>query len=61
MVLYPNTAVIGRSVIGAGSVMSQGTSIVNRSTPGNCMVFAGEAGDLVLKPPTRDVLADLFR
>jgi serine O-acetyltransferase len=61
VVLYPGTAVIGRCVIGAGSVIAQGTSVVNRSTPGHCMVFPGPAGGLVFKPPTRDVLADLFR
>ncbi|MGZ5236885.1 MAG: hypothetical protein ACXWCV_11280 [Caldimonas sp.] len=61
VVMYPGTAIIGRCEIRAGTVISQGTSIVNRSTPGNCMVFAGEAGGLAVKPPTRDVLADLFR
>ena len=61
VVMYAGTAIIGRCEIRAGTVVSQGTSIVNRSTPGNCMVFPGEAGGLVVKPPTRDVLADLFR
>ncbi|MEP7301198.1 MAG: hypothetical protein ABI699_06695 [Caldimonas sp.] len=61
VVMYPDSAVIGRCEIGPGTVIAQGTSIVNRSTPGNCMVFGGEAGDLVFKTPTRDVLADLFR
>ena len=61
VVMYPGTAIIGRCEIGAGTVVSQGTGIVNRSTPGDCMVFPGEAGGLVIKPPTRDVLADLFR
>ena len=61
VVMYPNTAIIGRCEIGAGSVISQGTSVVNRSTPGRCMVFPGEAGGLVFKPPSRDVLADVFR
>ena len=61
VVMYPNTAIIGRCEIGTGTVVSQGTSIVNRSTPGSCMVFPGDAGGLVIKPPTRDVLADLFR
>ncbi len=61
VVMYPNTAIIGRCEIGAGTVIAQGTSIVNRSTPGNCMVFQGDGGGLVVKPPTRDVLADLFR
>lgn len=61
VVMYPNSAVIGLCAIGAGTVISQGTSIINRSTPGNCMVFQGDGGGLVIKPPTRDVLEDLFR
>ena len=61
VVMYPNTAIIGRCDIGSGSVIAQGTSVVNRSTPGDCVVFPGTAGGLVFKPPTRDVLADLFR
>jgi serine O-acetyltransferase len=46
VVLYPNTAIIGRCEIGAGTVVSQGTSIVKPEHAGNCMVFAGEAGRL---------------
>ena len=61
VVMYPNTAIIGRCEIGPGSVLAQGTSVVNRDTPGDCMVFPGEAGGLVFKPPTRRVLDDLFR
>ena len=61
VVMYAGTAIIGRCEIGPGSVISQGTRVVNRSTPGDCIVFPGEAGELVFKPPTRDVLADLFR
>ena len=61
VVMYAGTAIIGRCEIRAGTVISQGTRIVDRSTPGNCMVFPGEAGGLVVKAPTRDVLGDLFR
>lgn len=61
VVMYPNTAVIGRCDVGAGSVIAQGVSVVDRSTPGNCMVFQGAAGALVFKPPTRKVLDDFFR
>ena len=60
VVLYPNSAVIGRCEIGAGSVIAQGVGVVNRDTPGDCMVFRGEAGGLVFKPPKRRVTADLF-
>jgi serine O-acetyltransferase len=49
-IMYPNTAIIGESHIGDGSVISQGVSVINRATPGNCLVFQGEAGELVFKP-----------
>jgi serine O-acetyltransferase len=61
VVMYPNSAVIGRCEIGAGSVIAQGVSVVNRDTPGQCMVFQGAEGGLVFKPPTRPVLDDIFR
>ena len=61
VVMYPNTAIIGRCEIGSGTVIAQGTSVVNRSTPGDCIVFQGVAGGLLFKPPTRAVLDDLFR
>ena len=61
VVMYPHTAVIGRCRIGAGSVIAQGVSVVNRDTPGDCLVFQGAGGGLVFKPPPRAVLADIFR
>ena len=61
VVLYANSAVIGRCEIGAGSVIAQGVSVINRDTPGGATVFQGGAGELVFKPSTRDVLADIFR
>lgn len=61
VVMYPNTAIIGRCHIGSGSVLSQGVSVINRDTPGNCMVFAGENGNCVFRQPARNVLADIFR
>jgi serine O-acetyltransferase len=61
VVMYPGSAIIGRCEIGSGSVIAQGVSVVNRSTPGDCMVFQGSGGGLVFKPPTRPVLDDLFR
>jgi serine O-acetyltransferase len=61
VVMYPNTAIIGRCHVGDGSVLSQGTSVVNQDTPGQCLVFAGAAGKLVCKPAGRDVLDDIFR
>jgi serine O-acetyltransferase len=61
VVMYPNTAIIGRCKIGPGTVLSQGVGVVNCDTPGNCLVFRGAAERLVFKEPKRDVLNDLFR
>jgi serine O-acetyltransferase len=61
VVMYPNTAIIGRCNVGPGTIISQGTSIINRDTPGSCVAYPGTGGDLVFKPAKRDVLADIFR
>lgn len=61
VVMYPNTAIIGRCEVGDGTVLSQGVSLINTSTPGHCTVYAGQAGAVVCKPAGRDVLADIFR
>ena len=61
VVMYPNTAIIGRCEVGDGTVLSQGVSLINTSTPGHCIVYAGQAGEVVCKPARRDVLADIFQ
>ncbi len=60
VILYPNTAVIGRSVVENDAVVSQGTSVVNACIPAGQMAFAG-AGGLVFKPRPNDLLGDYFR
>lgn len=61
VVLYPNSAIIGRCQVGDGSIVSQGTSVINQDVPGHCVAYAGQAGALVFKAPTRDVQGDIFR
>lgn len=61
VVMYPNTAIIGRCKVGDGTVLSQGVSLINTSTPGHCAVYAGQGGSVVCKPAARNVLADIFR
>ncbi|MDH0141538.1 hypothetical protein [Aquipseudomonas alcaligenes] len=61
VILYPNTAVIGRCQIGDRSFISQGVSVINADTPGNCCVYQGSAGSLAFKPPKHDILSDFFR
>ncbi len=60
VVMYPNTAILGRSNIGPRTYLAQGASIVNQDTPGNCIVFEN-ARQLTFREPDRDILADLFR
>jgi len=61
VIMYPNTAVIGASNVRSGSVIAQGVSVINRDTPGNCLVFQAEAGALAFRDMDRDILADIFR
>ncbi len=61
VILYPNTAVIGRSLVRKNSVISQGTSIINQETPGDCLVFTGEKGKLQVRANEKNILADIFR
>ncbi|MCR5877522.1 hypothetical protein [Phenylobacterium sp. J367] len=61
VVLYPNTAVIGRSVVESDTVVSQGTSIINRRVPAGQMAFRGPDGGLAFSPRPDDLLAEYFR
>lgn len=61
VIMYPNTAIIGRSLVRSGTVLSQGVGVINRDTPGNCLVFSGADGALTFKTPKRDALSDIFR
>ena len=61
VVLYPNTAVIGRSVVEDDTVVSQGTSVVNRHVPKGQIAFAGEPGKLAFSPRPDDLLSEYFR
>jgi serine O-acetyltransferase len=61
VVLYPNTAVIGRSVIGSDSVLSQGVSAVNKTVPSGVIAFRGEGADLAFQPRPDDLLQEYFR
>ena len=61
VVMYPNTAIIGRSHLRENTILSQGVGVINQDTPGNSIAFRGENGQLIFKPSSRDILADLFR
>ena len=61
VVLYPNTAVIGRSTVEADCVISQGVSIVNKHVPAGSIAFAGAPGQLAFRPRPDDLLKEYFR
>jgi len=61
VVLYPNTAVIGRSVIGDDAVLSQGTSAVNKTVPPGMLAFRAGGTDLAFSRRPDDLLAEYFR
>jgi serine O-acetyltransferase len=61
VVMYPNTAIIGRCNVRANTVIAQGVGVINCDTPGNTLVFRGKNNNLVLKPLKRDIIADYFR
>ena len=61
VVMYPNTAIIGKCHIRKNTILSQGTGIVSQDTPGDSIAFSGENGKLVFKPSKRDIRADIFR
>ncbi|ASU41585.1 hypothetical protein hmeg3_21240 [Herbaspirillum sp. meg3] len=60
VVMYPNTAIIGRSHVRKNSILAQGVSVINSDTPGETAVFRGPEG-LLFKPLQQDVLRDIFR
>jgi serine O-acetyltransferase len=59
VVLYPGSSIIGDCHIGARSYISVNTSVINRETPGNCLVFSS-GSQLTFKPPGHDILSDFF-
>ena len=61
VVIYPNSAVIGRSVVGDDAVLSQGTSVINKTVPAGMMAFRAGGTDLAFQPRPDDLLQEYFR
>lgn len=61
VIMYPNTAIIGRCHVRSGTVISQGVGVVNQDTPGNCLVFCDFGKSLKFKQNKRNILEDIFR
>jgi len=61
VVVYPNSAIIGRSVIGDGAVISQGTSVLGATVPAGQTASMGPGGKLSFRPATPELLKEYFR
>lgn len=62
VVLYPNTAVVGRAVVEDDCVISQGTRVINKRVPKGSMAFASDRpGELAFRPRPDDLLQEYFR
>jgi serine O-acetyltransferase len=59
VVLYPNSSVIGSCRVRENTVLAPGVQLVNRDTPGNCIVFLGEKGQPFFKP-VKEYYADRY-
>lgn len=61
VIVYPNSTVIGNSVIGENSVISSGVQVINKKIPKSSIVFRGENQNLILKPNKGNELDKYFR
>lgn len=61
VIIYPNSGIIGDCAIGNNTVISQGTSVIDRATPENSICFQGVNGNLTFKKAKHPYLEDYFR
>ncbi|WP_394848574.1 hypothetical protein LZC95_14080 [Pendulispora brunnea] len=59
VILYGDTAVVGKTHIGRNTWISLGTKILDQDIEGNAIVF-GRSPDIVIKRAKRDVVQSLF-
>ncbi len=61
VVVYPNSAIIGRCDVGAGAVVSQGTSVLDATIPPGQLAYTGADGRLAFRKAPTDILSEYFR
>ncbi len=61
VILYPQSAVVGRAVIEDGAVLSQGTRAINQRVPAGQMAFTDAGGKLAFRPTPGDLIQEYFR
>lgn len=60
VLMYPNSAIIGRSLVRSNTVIAQGVGIINKDTPGESIAFR-DGDEIKYKPLKRNILKDIFR
>ena len=60
LVMYPNSSVIGRCKVEPNTVLTPGVQLINRDTPGNCLVFSGKSGRPVFKDAKENYFTRYF-
>jgi len=61
VVVYPNSAIIGRCDVGDGAVISQGTSVLDATVGANQLAYTGVDGRLAFRKTPVDILVEYFR
>lgn len=61
VIVYPNSAIIGDCNVGNGTVISQGTGLIDCDTPENSICFQGENGKMIFKSHSHRYLDEYFR
>lgn len=61
VILFPNSAVIGKSQVKRYGIVSQGTSIIDSQTIANKIIYNSGKKGLVFKSPKRTYISDYFR
>lgn len=61
VVVYPNSAIIGRCEVGDGAVISQGTSVLDATVAANRLAYTGPDGRLAFRDTPTDILSEYFR
>ena len=61
VVVYPNCAIIGRCDVGAGAVISQGTSVLDAKVKAGRLAYTGADGRLAFRDAPAGILAEYFR
>ena len=61
VVMFPNTSIIGRCAIGDRTVVSQGTNVVNRDSPGHVTIFGAGGRALKFREGSAGILETYYR